>query len=247
LSTSIPVLALPLGAIERLLQQIRHAGEYGVLKPRLQAYCTNAEAISYGESQEQRDVAVINQVRTRDRPEEHFLHVFRLAEGTFETALPHGYMPDFLKLRSLYARFREDDYYESQTLARDLYARPVLEGWNWDCRDLSPSLAFELLGLPDLQQARPTKPDVQALLAKTASLARIDGSIFAVPRSSCRSSYSSGGSLNNRSSRRRRRRRRRSRSGRSGRSGGRGINHTFRTTSRGWKTHKCERPSRTRL
>jgi hypothetical protein len=90
---------------------------------------------------------VIKKVYTRDRPEEHFLHVFRLAEGTFETALPHGYMPDFLKLRSLYARFREDDYYESQTLARDLYARPVLEGWHWDCRDLSPSLAFELLGL----------------------------------------------------------------------------------------------------
>jgi hypothetical protein len=66
-------------------------------------------------------------VRTRDRPEDHFLHVFRLAEGTFETALPHGYMPDLMKLRSLYARFREDDDYEYQTLARDLYARPVLE------------------------------------------------------------------------------------------------------------------------
>ena len=117
MATSIPVVALLLGAIERLLQQTGHAGEYDVLKPRLQAckaYCKNAEANSYGESQEQRGVAVIKQVRTRDRPEDHFLHVFRLAEGTFETALPHGYMPDLMKLRSLYARFREDDYYESR-------------------------------------------------------------------------------------------------------------------------------------
>jgi hypothetical protein len=114
LATIIPVLALPLGAIKQTLQQTGHAGEYDVLKPRLQACCKNAEANSYGESQEQRGVAVIKQVRTRDRPEDHFLHVFRLAEGTFETALPHGYMPDFLKLRSLYARFREDDYYESR-------------------------------------------------------------------------------------------------------------------------------------
>ena len=185
---NIHILALPLGAVERILQQTRHAGECYVRKPRLEAYCKNAEYWGYSDSQKLRGVAVCKQTRTKARPEEWFLHVFRFDEEGLETVLPGGYMNGLMKVRTFFAHFGVDDGYESLSLAKDLYARPLIDGGHCERAEYGNSLAFEYLGLPELQQERPTKPDVQALLAKAAAFTRIDKSILAVQRISRRSS-----------------------------------------------------------
>ena len=178
---NIPIRVLPIGAIAVLLQQTRFAGELAVQESDLEAYCRNASDYGYSQTQTQRGAAVVEIAnRGTQTTKEYFLHVFPIVNDAYDTDLPGGYMNLLMKLRTHYGRFMVDEEYESISLSKDLYRRRAQVG----LREKGPSLASELLGLPELRQELPSKADVQALLAKAAALARIHRSILAIPNSS---------------------------------------------------------------